>query len=387
MSIEQTLNDRPLLEVVAMLSSRDESGRLKITDGSTRGAFFFRKGKLVDARMGPFTGFQAVNLAVSIGHAARLSFDSSIQPPNSSFKVLNERIILKERFGIETTGPEAACDPGITETAERASIPSQQATPAEATFPERSVSAEPRRNDPAPTGIADDFSTRVLSRPAAIPLLAQPVTPSGVGPASSRKERAFLATSLLDVTNPSLTSSTRQRVAIRASVILLVVITATVGVASYWSKGKESAPQDFSSPKTAGALPAPIVVPSTAQGDEQNTRPKSTTSRDAQPSTARTDAPLKVKADSDVPRRHNAEAASKATTKAPEKESSTKPSSRTITVVVQIDDGHVTEAYIQNPKGGLAAYEAAALRLARQRRYPKATKRKETITLQVTREP
>lgn len=96
-----TLDNHGLLDVIATITSRHESGRLQITAAGSRGAFFFKKGKLVVAHMGPFSGFPAVNLAVSLGEAT-LKFDSSIQPPASTFIAINERVLLKERFGIET---------------------------------------------------------------------------------------------------------------------------------------------------------------------------------------------------------------------------------------------------------------------------------------------
>ncbi len=102
-------NKNGLLNVIANLCSRGESGRLQITVAGSRGAFFFSKGKLVAARMGPFSGFPAVNLAISMGEAT-LKFDSSIQPPASSFIASNERVLLKERFGIETSEVEPVED-------------------------------------------------------------------------------------------------------------------------------------------------------------------------------------------------------------------------------------------------------------------------------------
>jgi hypothetical protein len=392
MGIEQTFSDLALLDVVAMLSSRDESGRLQITEGSTRGAFFFRKGKLVDARIGPFIGFQAVNLAVSIGRAASFSFDPSIEePPASSFKV-TERMLLRERFGIETAGPETARDRRIvTETAERALIPPQQAPLAEAAVPEN-ASALPPKNEMEAINIDDDFTTPALSASVAIPLLAQPVASSETNPELSLNKLAFLLPSLRVLTT-SLINSTRQKLAVRAALILLIVIPATIGVASYWSNGRAPAPLDVSPPQTSGALPAPVRV--SPKDDEQTTRSKPTIEvmrRDAQPSTARTAAPLKVNGAtivSDAPSPDNTEAVSAVTAagKAPEEELSLKPSSRAIAVVVQIEEGRVTEAYIRDHQAGLGDYEATALRLARQRRYPKDIKRKETVTLQVTVEP
>src|SRR6267378_4545245 len=101
--MDGTLDNQGLLDVIANLASRAETGRLQITVGGSRGAFFFKKGKLLDAHMGPFSGFPAVNLAVSLGEPT-LQFDSSIQLPTSTstFIAKRDRVLLKERFGIET---------------------------------------------------------------------------------------------------------------------------------------------------------------------------------------------------------------------------------------------------------------------------------------------
>jgi TonB family protein len=101
--MDGTSNNQGLLDVIAILASRAESGRLQITVGGSRGAFFFKKGKLVDAHMGPFSGFPAVNLAVSLGEAT-LQFDSSILLPTSTSTLIanRDRVLIKERFGIET---------------------------------------------------------------------------------------------------------------------------------------------------------------------------------------------------------------------------------------------------------------------------------------------
>lgn len=393
MSIEETFDDCPLLDAAAILSSRHESGRLQITAGSTRGAFFFRKGKVVDARMGPFTGFSAVNLAVSIGGPARLSFNPTIQPPTSCFKVLNERIIMRQRFGIETEGPELAGDRRIvTASAERACSPSQQVAPAEVTFPGTRVAAPPRRTKGKAINIGDRFTTKVLSLTGAFRLMPRLVAPLITKLEVSRRKSAFLSSSLRLLTS-SLTNSSRRTLTVGVGLILSIVIPATV--ATYRSRGKAVAPPTVALPETPGILPAPIVVPPTAHKDEQALTQKPITQlmpRDPKPSTVKPAASLEVKAArllSDSRPRDNAEVVSGATAdrQAPKGELSARPSSRTVVVMVQIDQGHVTEAYIPHHQPGLRAYEATALRLARQRRYGKDTKRKETITLQVTREP
>ena len=61
------------------------------------------------------------------------------------------------------------------------------------------------------------------------------------------------------------------------------------------------------------------------------------------------------------------------------------PSSQSIKVVMQIENGRVLKASIANPKPGMDSYEALALRIARQRRYPATTSGGETVTINVNR--
>jgi len=56
-----------------------------------------------------------------------------------------------------------------------------------------------------------------------------------------------------------------------------------------------------------------------------------------------------------------------------------------IKVVMQIENGRVLKASIANPKPGMDSYEALALRIARQRRYPSTTTGGETVTITVNR--
>ena len=144
--MEKGLNYHRLLDVIAMLSSKGESGRLQIRVGAARGVFFFKQGKLVDARMGSLTGFPAVNAAVSMGKAL-FSFDSSISPPTSSFHSLNKRIVLKQLFGIETDDPEGRKD-HVTVIEVKSDIKAgRELPPSHLTLPDRNVS-DPQNDAP-----------------------------------------------------------------------------------------------------------------------------------------------------------------------------------------------------------------------------------------------
>jgi hypothetical protein len=57
---------------------------------------------------------------------------------------------------------------------------------------------------------------------------------------------------------------------------------------------------------------------------------------------------------------------------------------RTIEVVVRVENGRVAQAFIAHPQPGMEAYEALALRIARQRRYPKGTTaQEETVMVEI----
>ncbi|HJT29188.1 MAG TPA: DUF4388 domain-containing protein [Pyrinomonadaceae bacterium] len=61
------------------------------------------------------------------------------------------------------------------------------------------------------------------------------------------------------------------------------------------------------------------------------------------------------------------------------------PTSQSIKVVMQIENGRVLKAAIANPKPGMDSYEALALRIARQRRYPATANGGQTVTINVSR--
>jgi uncharacterized protein DUF4388 len=70
---------------------------------------------------------------------------------------------------------------------------------------------------------------------------------------------------------------------------------------------------------------------------------------------------------------------------APETVKEAEPSTQSVKVVMQIENGRVLKASIANPKPGMDSYEALALRIARQRRYPATMNGGETITINVNK--
>jgi hypothetical protein len=78
--------------------------------------------------------------------------------------------------------------------------------------------------------------------------------------------------------------------------------------------------------------------------------------------------------------------ASEANTRASESNTSdiVNRKAQSVDVVMQIENGRVLQASIANPRKGMDGYEAMALRIARQRRYPAKKKGQETVKIQIS---
>jgi hypothetical protein len=94
-----------ILEVIKSITSNHESGRLEIVSSATRGTLLFNEGKLVDARLGSLSGFQAVNAATAL-RDVQVSFDHVTPASHLSSITPSERVVLQRFFGIETAEME-----------------------------------------------------------------------------------------------------------------------------------------------------------------------------------------------------------------------------------------------------------------------------------------
>jgi len=65
----------------------------------------------------------------------------------------------------------------------------------------------------------------------------------------------------------------------------------------------------------------------------------------------------------------------------------TNPNSQAITVLMEVENGRINYASVPNRRPGLAAYEATAMRIARERRYPANKSGQESIVIRVSSVP
>ena len=82
--------------------------------------------------------------------------------------------------------------------------------------------------------------------------------------------------------------------------------------------------------------------------------------------------------------KRNSQAVVESDAPAATKEAGVSPA-QAIRVVMQIENGRVLKAAVANHKPGMDSYEALALRIARQRRYPATVSGGETVTISVSR--
>jgi hypothetical protein len=125
-----------------------------------------------------------------------------------------------------------------------------------------------------------------------------------------------------------------------------------------------------------------IAVTGAFKGNQTVAAPFPQSQPQAAPVTAQVETPVRQTAPAAVvkPKRSSSERKDDKRPQ-PEPEQSSQP----IKVVMQIENGRVLKASIANHKPGMDSYEALALRIARQRRYPPTQTGGETVTITVNR--
>ena len=118
-----------ILEVINTLYAQGESGRLDIVASANEGELLFKNGKLLDARLGHLTGFQAINALASM-RVDRFHFDPTADVPNTSVITATERHVLKQFFGIETANPKDYSAPVIANEVDEVTVVKSDVTAA-----------------------------------------------------------------------------------------------------------------------------------------------------------------------------------------------------------------------------------------------------------------
>jgi hypothetical protein len=361
MRLQGHLRDYPLRDLLTIFTNRRETGRLQIDFESVPGIFHFKDGRLINARVGPFEGFSAVNLAFSLSEAS-FHFDALETAPEVTINDPNERLMLSRLLGFPLA------DDDDFDSGE--SIPSRLSPPA-------NTPAEIGRSGANGLPVSDNTNRILLTAKETLIYVHRLALAAGAAAIN-------VANRILRTARETLTYVHRHALAAGVAAILLLLVPA--GIAITVGLGRNDGPPgaDVTAQASNHSLDKPAdSAQSSANQSAQPTLPADDSAHTSQEPTAKLKSStkkLKVASSAAAP----AETSSDQPPTLPKEKAHTKNSSKLIVVVMNIEEGRVSEAYVKDHQPGLEAYEATAIRLARQRRYPKDKMGTETTVVKVT---
>lgn len=351
------LDDQPLPDLVRQLRVQRKSGRLQVEYKDTPGSFFFEDGQLVDAQLGSLRGLEALYAALAL-EGASFNFNPLVRPPERSIDRQQQKFIAdlieaprRENLSeIKIAGnsfPAPALIANSTQPAalELAPVNAELIAPLEErlTAVEQAIHATSRRFSRERLVYAIVISFLVgLTAVTALQALLNSPRPLASATDAARENRK------LDSAN----GATANDEATRATDTGAAAKKEGAAVAP---NARDGVANNSQASGTATKNAAPAAAATTTQ--TQSSRPTQTTTRDARKTAAAATtatAPVAARGDAYVVR-----------------------------VLMEVKSGRVTDARVLNPRAGAGAYEALALRMARQRRYPENFSGGDTLSIRV----
>jgi hypothetical protein len=390
MRLQGNLTEYPLRDLLTILTNRRETGRLQIDFESAPGTFYFKDGKLIDARVGPLEGFSAVNLALSLAEAP-FHFEALATAPEPTINNPSERLMLTRLLNIRVedcvnsdsrepipprTRPPTNKQDEIGR-AEASGLP-VSSNPVRILPTAKETLTSVRRHAPVASAVAIINTNRMLAA-------AKETLTYVRGRARAASAVAIINTNrMLAAAKETLTYVHRHALAASAAGILLLVVPAVIAITVRLGRndGRPGASVIAQPSNHTPANPADSGQSRTNESGKP-TLPADNSGRTAQQPTAKLKSPtpkLKPASSSAAPANTNSDQKSLL----PNEQSPPNNSSKLIVVVVQVEGGRVVEAYVKDHHPGLEAYEATAIRLARQRRYSNDKIGTQTTVVKVT---
>lgn len=336
------LNDYPLSDLVGILRHRQKTGRLLIEYSRGPAMFFFNEGELVDAQLDNLNGLQAICVALAQPPAS-FNFNPLIQPSrrsieNSLQKVVSELLGCWDESGLDIK------------------------------------TIAPVRMEMQPT----------------LPPALSPPSDDGVTPA---RDRAFVFSP--PIPEAPANSHSRPILATAAAVLMMLGLSTVIAVTGGFGKRVSSVPLSYSTPSASEDHAAPqqstgepsLILSRNELRNDLKVQRKVAKGNIAISSRQqeRTRAIRKNESDSFADSNTDSITAKAPITEEDEKKTDeVTPDMQLVKVILQIESGRVAQASISNPRSGMNAYEALALRIARQRRYPSKAAGQETVVIKVS---
>jgi len=313
------LDDQPLPDLIRRLRVQRKSGRLQVEYADAPGYFFFEDGQLVDAQLGTLRGVEALYAALFLDGAS-FNFNPLVRPPERS---------------IDRQGQQFIWD--LIEAPRREGL-------AEIKSAGRDADA------PAPTPLPH-------RAPLQLPAAAELVAPL---------EQRLTAVEEAIISSSHRFSRERVIYAVIIGFLAGLTVIATVNVIFDPFRPAASA-----TPAAAGveAARAPSSAAAGRGREGAAAAPDAPAAGPAQTAAAQTEPDVPTSAAVIGTRRAGNVAAPRG--------------EYVVQVLVEVRDGRVTDARVWNPRPGAGAYEAAALKMARERRYPESFSGAERLRIRV----
>ena len=340
------LIEYPLPDILGLLRLQRATGRLFIDYPAAPGLFFFRDGEPVEARVGALKGARALALAADLPDSP-FNFDPQIEPP---FKTVGGELreAVLELIGLPEGEPTRRAESKGEAPVEEGGTPRESAA---------DVSLFARRVLPA--GKASAF----------------PAPTSGKSARAGRHKRILLFAGAL---------------------LTLCVLAPIVALTDVFDGGADPAP-------AAAERAEPVATKGAAPNTHESLFGDSGFSVEAHDGGGRpagvvekrekvgqtTRAPSQKRGAEEVATRPVPAppiATDGGGSEPPVVSRASNPGEPAVTVVTRVENGRVVEAYVANRRPGMEAYEASALRAARQRRFSPGTTGSEQIQIKVGRQ-
>ena len=339
------LNDYPLSDLVGILRHQRKTGRLLIEYPKGPACFYFKDGELVDAQLDKLGGLQAVCVAVA-QPASSFNFNPLIQPPKRSIEKSLQRVVSELLGCWDENGLEI-----------------DAIAPSRPSFP----SALPSQAAPQPA------------------LLAPAPTTLNISPVAQADQALVFSSVALEVPR---SKYSRPVLAMAAAGLLMLGLSTLIALTSFARRSPtidaaSNPPAPVEPERLAAASqsvaiqPAPEVeaAPAKRRDHSAASEPSNRKASSTQNQSAGTNPSVRSDA---TPH------AAASTEKSLDKSTDAAAKTQSVKVILRIENGRVAQASIANPRPGMNAYEALALRIARQRRYPPKAAGPETVMIKVT---
>ncbi|MEP6921076.1 MAG: DUF4388 domain-containing protein [bacterium] len=344
------LKDYPLGDLVGILRHQQKTGRLLIEYPKGPASLYFKDGELVDAQLDNLSGLQAICVAVA-QPASAFNFNPLIQPPRRSIENSLQRVVSELLGSWDENGLE------IEASASRRSAA-------------RPAFASPSTPPPA--------------------LLAASTSTINESPITTTEQALVFSSVALEVPK---TKYSRPVLAMAAAGLMMLGLSTVIAVSGGFSR------------KAAPVAAAPAVPVNEVGSGGQNAATRSVLPTTETRSDLRSqhngsrgsdNANLSEQSSHPVARSSTKQTETESAARSVKDTTAAKPQTETektrdvsakiqsVKVNLQIENGRVAQASVANHKPGMEAYEALALRIARQRRYPTKAAGPEAVMIKVT---